>query len=191
MIKKLTKLESEFAGKLLYSLKYRIIERRQQVLSTCLAYLEDPLFLESTQGKYLSYASRDEIAETLERLLVRLFPDTPDPPVDNVDLNDDPDEPEVIYEPEEIDEAPPPKRARSNESDDLEEFVNKKPEPQPAKGKSPLEIIESAMSEYETSGERPSSLEKVNSVARCNIVTPILIFNIISDLPSSFIRAPN
>ena len=56
------------------------------------------------------------------------------------DLNDDPDEPPEVYE------APTPKRSRSNDSDDLNDYVNVtlKSNKQRAKAKSPLGVIEAA-----------------------------------------------
>ena len=89
MIPKLEKLDSELGNKLLFALKYRIIERRHQVISTAIAYLEDPNFLNKTTTLHLAYADRSEIAHVLTRLLIRLFP----APVEEEEIiTEDPDD---------------------------------------------------------------------------------------------------
>ena len=144
------------------------------ILSTLLAYLEDPAFLNATEGKHLDYASRDEIQKKATELLVRLFQDSPPPMEDNQDNDDDPDEPELIDdipEPvqdttESVDDPSPPKRS---DSDDFKDCLNPTPEPKPTKAASPLEIIQEDMSSYERDGERPKSLQKVITFeARCD-----------------------
>ena len=91
MITKLEKLGSQFATNLLFELKCRIIERRQSVASTLLAYLENPKFLDSTAGLKLEYSDREAIAQKIERLFLRLFSDT------TVDSDvEDIDEPDIV-----------------------------------------------------------------------------------------------
>ena len=157
MIKRLEKQTSEFAGELLFNLKYRIIERRQIVLSTSLAYLENPAFLNTTSSLNLTYADREDIAKKLTELSTRLFPAPPPPPVAEDDSQNNPDEPELI------EEAQPPQRIDSNESEELNTYLNEtRPVIQVSKTASTLDIIQEAMSLFETNGERPKPLEKVN-----------------------------
>ena len=132
------------------------------VMATLMAFLEDPAFLHTTQALHLDYASRDEIAKEAKRLLIRHFPAPPPPVVQG--LHEDPDEPEVV-------EASLPEGSCS----DGEESVKwsdclkpKKVEIPRATSTSTLDLIETAMSGFETSGERPKSLEKVLK-ARCNL----------------------
>ena len=157
MFTKLTEVKTDFAERLLFSLKRRIIERRHKVISTLLAYLEKPNFLNTTRGKHLEYANKDEIANEAARIFVRLYGTN----VEESQVDDDPDDPDSVTETEEV-EAVPPKRT---DSDDFKDVVkDDKPAPQVSGSVTitPLEIIQRAMSEYEISGERPSSLEKVN-----------------------------
>ena len=141
-------------------------------MATLIAYLEDPGFLDTTSGKNFTYATHDEIAYKAKQLLIRHFPTHTTPNDNERDEQDDPDEPEII-EPEELPEgAPPPKRSRSNELKDHLIKTAPKLHPLPSKSSSPLDVIKEAMSQFETSGERPSSLQKVSFPARSNSVTP-------------------
>ena len=155
MLGRLGKLESEFAQKLLFAIKCRIIDRRQKTVSTLIAYLENPSFLDSVTGLQLAYSDHDEIAKKAADLYMSHFPIVPCPE----SQEDDPDEPELIY-----DEAPPPKRNRSDSSEDLDHFLEKKPLPHVSRSDTPLEVIKNAMSEFESSAERPATLQKVNYV---------------------------
>ena len=159
MIERLENLDSEISKKLLFAIKYRIIERRQKVVATLIAYLEDPNFLNTTSGKHLDYSTHDEIAKKAKELFLRHFPPLA-PPV----VEDDPDEPEPI-DPVELDpiiQPPPPKRSCSDCSDDLNECLEKgKPKPLPPKSTTSIDDIKEDMSSFERSGERPTSLEKV------------------------------
>ena len=152
MFKKLTKLNTEFAGRLLFALKCRILERRHKIVSTLLAYLEDPNFLETTEGKELAYADHGEIANEAARILVRLFPT----PVNEARDEEDPDDPELVV----VETAAPPVRSDSDDFKDVA-YKHEPTAPQCVRSTTPLEVIERAMSEYETSGERPTSLQKV------------------------------
>ena len=91
MIQRLEKLTSEFAKKLLFSVKCRIIDRRLPVISTLQAYLENPNFLDTLKDEKLQYADREEMAEAAARLITRLFP-----PAVECENEEDPDEPEEI-----------------------------------------------------------------------------------------------
>ena len=63
MLGRLGKLESEFAQKLLFAIKCRIIDRRQKTVSTLIAYLENPSFLDSVTGLQLAYSDHEEIVK--------------------------------------------------------------------------------------------------------------------------------
>ena len=166
MIKRLEKLDSEFARKLLFALKCQIADRRMKVTSTLLAYLGNPSFLDSIHDCKLTYANHDEIAQEAKKFFVRLFPEPepqpqaeaepePEPEPEESPLEVDLDDPEPI-------EASPPKRTCSEESEGLNDFLNKPKPATPAKRLStPLEIIETQMSAFESTGERSKVLEKV------------------------------
>ena len=166
MISKLTALDSEFAKKLLFALKCRIIERRQKVAGTLLAYLEDPRFIDSTSSLHLDYANRDEIAKKATDLFIRLFP----PPVTETDCTEsDPDEPEMV-EVETIESATPPKKSDSGEWRDFEDCLKPKmPVPRAAKSVLPADVIKQGMESFEIDGERPSSLEKASWGFLCKL----------------------
>ena len=73
MLKDLRDLETPIARKLFTSVKNRIEERRQYGLSTLLAYLTKPKFLDTTHLKILHYATREEIVRLARILYDRLF----------------------------------------------------------------------------------------------------------------------
>ena len=159
---------SDFAKKLLFALKCRIIERRQTVHATLLAYLEDPSFLDNTADKEFVYSSHDEIAKAARELLIRIFPLAP-PAVEVVEEElgqDDPDEPELV-------EVEPPS-AKKRRSEEFKAIANKaielkanlkqpRAEPKVVKSvsSSSLDDILKDMAQFEKYGERPSSLQKV------------------------------
>ena len=61
----------------MFAIKCQIIDRRQTTVATCLAYLEDPHFLDSVTDLQLAYSDREEIAKKMAELSVRLFPTMP------------------------------------------------------------------------------------------------------------------
>ena len=154
MIERLNQLESEFAKKLLFALKCRIIERWQITVATLLAYLENPAFLNTTESLNLAYASRDEIAIKASELYTRLFPAV-SPPVPEND-SDDPDEPQLV----EV-EPMPPQRSFSDELNDCVDEPTPAPVLQTAISATPLDDIKEDMSSFERNGQRPLSLQKV------------------------------
>ena len=157
MIERLKQLESEFAKKLLFALKCRIIERRQITVATLLAYLENPAFLSTTESLNLTYASRDEIAIKASELYIRLFPAVA-PLVPENDSEDDPDEPQLV----EV-EPIPPQRSFSDELNDCVDEPTPAPVLQTAISATPLDDIKEDMSSFERNGQRPLSLQKVAS----------------------------
>ena len=168
MFDKLGKLESEFARNLLFSLKCHIIERRNQVTSTLMAYLESPRFLQTTSGKHFPYSDREEIAKDATRLLIRLF-STPEP---EIEAHDD----ENIDEPEIVEEETAPTMSESDsdamaptrsDSDDFKDVLEPKPEPAVIRSEKTIDIdtIKEHMSAFESSGERSSLLQKVGAKA--------------------------
>ena len=172
MFVRLSKLNSEFAQKLVFEVKCQIIDRRQTIVSTSLAYLEDPAFLHSVADRQLAYSDREEIAKKIADLHVRLFPTTS---CTESQDEEDPDEVQQIYPDEgeglsQIESAttrndgePPPKRNRSDSSssEDLDDYLEKKPPLHVETTTDPLDVIKNAMAEFESSGERPATLQKV------------------------------
>lgn len=166
MFTKLEKLTSEFAKKLLFSLKYRIIERRRQVTSTLMAYLECPRFLKNTSGKYLAYSDRDEIAREATNLLIRLFPVQEPETVAHEDENVD--EPEIVEEKtvssaSESDADSEASASNKSDSDDFTDVLEPKPEAPIARSGTAIDIdtIKEHMDAYEKSGEKSALLQKV------------------------------
>ena len=77
MLVKLYKLKSDIGRKLYNSVEYRVNERRNKVLATLQAFLEDHEFFEHIeQGedmKMLEYADRTEMKRLAKELYTRLF----------------------------------------------------------------------------------------------------------------------
>ena len=73
MLKDLRDLQTPIATKLYNSVKTRIEERRNYGMSTLLAYLSKPKFLETTHEKILHYATRGELVRLARILYDRLF----------------------------------------------------------------------------------------------------------------------
>ena len=121
LIKKLHKLESEFAKSLVYRVEKRVKERRLKIAATLMGYLENPRFLKE-KDRVLEYANRKEITNLAIELYVRLFhvPKSQDEETEGQQHDEsDPDEPEEITP-----SLPkPPKRSPSNE---LREDLDKK-----------------------------------------------------------------
>ena len=160
MIGALTNQTSEFASRVLASLRERIEERRNVELSTLLAYLQDATFLDSTHDLHLSYATRDEVANEAKEIAIRLFPPTSEdkeytPQAENHSPSD-PDEPEP-------EEGPtPPKRSCSNElRRHHKENKAKRAKRGAAKSATPLFKIMKDMESYEATGKRPPMLQKI------------------------------
>ena len=157
MIGRLQELKTEFSKKLLFSLKCRIIERRQIAAATTLAYLENPAFLNATVSLNLTYANHNEIAKKISELNVRLFPTEPPPAPENVS-DDDPDEPEPREMETEVEHVPP----QRSFSDEVNDCVDQPaPQLQTAISSTPLDDIKEDMSSFERTGQRPPSLQKV------------------------------
>ena len=158
MIEKLQELESEFAKKLLYSVKKRIIERRQITVATLLAYLENPAFLNTTGSLNLTYSSRDEIAEEILELDTRLYPSTPTSAAGNDSrANANTDEQEIVDDPMPM----PPKRSFSDELNDCVDEPTPAPLVQTSFSNTPLDDIKDDMASFEKNGRRSPILQRV------------------------------
>ena len=158
MIGDLLKLESEFARKLLDSVKNRIIDRRNMKTSTLMAYLQDPRFLDTTESLHMTYATHEEIAGEARDLLKRLYPEEP--------ANQGPTtEKETVVE-----SAQPPKRQGSENAykrsmcDRLSENKAKRSQGKALISVTALLKIKKDMDSYEASGKRPDSLQKVREI---------------------------
>ena len=74
MLRKLDELESNVSDRLRNEVGYRISERRPKKVATLLAYLENPMFLDLTKDRLLKYATKPEIKEMANDILLRLYP---------------------------------------------------------------------------------------------------------------------
>ena len=163
MIKELSQLDSPFARRLNGAVQERIEQRRLPILSTLMAYLENPNFLHGTKNLHLKYAGKNDITKAIRDLIIDLkFDQEPESDHDAA-TEQDPD-----------DMPPPPKRKRPNQSfaQKLADRLAKRnaeinAEDEDDSGIS-LNSIRKAMKKYEVSGKRPKLLEKVYQ-ALCSI----------------------
>lgn len=128
-------------------------------MSTLLAYLQDCTFLDATPGLYLTYATRDEVADEAKDLLARLYPDTKSQSTpDNPDNPDDPEPVEIAS----TGPAPPKRRRAHGLQNHLKGNRDKRAERGAAKSTTPLYKIKKAMDTFEATGSRPELLQKLH-----------------------------
>ena len=156
MIKELQALNSDFAKELTTSVKDRIDERRQPKLSTLLAYLNDPHFLDASKswGRVLSYANKTAITTLAKEIYMRLFHEEQDEASN--------EGPQDSQEPVDSTGPTPPKRTRSQE---LRDHKSKKPDGTTisftTSSTRVLNAIKTDMKSFEFTGTRPRMLEQV------------------------------
>ena len=78
MLAKLRPLKTPLGKSLAFEVEYRIKERRNKGISTLLAYLDDPNFLNTLKNPILDYSSKAEIEKVAQGLLSRLYPSEQD-----------------------------------------------------------------------------------------------------------------
>ena len=161
MIGELSKLDCPFARRLNGAVQTRIEERRLSVLSTLMAFLENPSFLSSTRGLHLTYADKNEIAKAAKDLLIDLKLEGKGKEPEDTEVEDPEDNPS---EPASI----PPQRSYSEElRDDLAERESATiVRPQSTGTTTTLTSIKKDIKKYEGTGDRPKSLEKVYNALR-------------------------
>ena len=152
MLEKLEQQSSEISSRLLERLRIRILERREEVLSSLLFFLEDPasyLSALETGNLPLPLAGKNEIARAARDIHVRLFP---------------PSEEQAPVEEERGErEAVPKKKSKAEE---LDEFLASKSGP-PAQEKNPftpqeiLVCLKREIAVFETTSVRPIFLNNV------------------------------
>ena len=74
VLMRLDELKSNASERLRNEVEYRILERRQKEVATLVAYLENPMFLDQKKKRLLQYATKTEIQQVANDLLVRLYP---------------------------------------------------------------------------------------------------------------------
>ena len=150
MFDQLESLETHIASNIYSALKTRIIQRREDSLTSLLLYLEN-----SEDYKYssLKFESRTKLAQFAQILYDRLFPH--EERDGDVDIFSDVDQ-------QQTEDIP---QKKSKLADELECFLGKRQKIKEKRGNVPKEdtlvIMGREMNVYESSGERPFSLERI------------------------------
>ena len=143
----------------------RIEERRLKAPATLMAYLENRSFLNSTESRHLEYSDKDEMAETAFDLIKELkleeesYHQQEEVQVEEVEEEDHPEDCQCGED--DPFEPPPPKRnpyklmSKSLEQRKKESHISSRPT-----GVT-MESLHDDMSQYERTGIRSTSLEKV------------------------------
>ena len=163
MLRELRKLTSEFGKTLTESVENRIESRRQMKLSTLLAYLINPSFLDGSNsfGRQLPYASKYAITKLATDLYIRLFVEEAQPSQDQSHQQENSNADQSQTESETG--PPPPKKSRSNELRDFKatDLQHSTPRSYTSSSASIKRDIEYEMKSLEKFGRRQEKLEKV------------------------------
>ena len=127
----------------------RILERRNPLISGLLVYLDDAAeFEQLSQDSPFEFPTKTELAKTARDLFVRLFPSQDD--------NNEEDD-------ENAEEEPPAKQSKAEELDALlSRKTVSRSNPGPRNfSQEMLKTMKKEMAVFESTGKRPSSLEKV------------------------------
>ena len=161
MIGRLSTLNSPFANRLNGAIQTRIEQRRLNTLSTLMAFLENPNFLDSIKNLHLQYGSRNDMIQAAKELLIDLKLDQ-DEESEQVDSQDK-EHPET----EPMETVPtPPERSFSDELDDHLDKRDAQCNLGAQESSITLASIRKDFKKYEGTGSRPKTLEKVYQALR-------------------------
>lgn len=177
MLKRLKGETSLIGQKMFRSVEFRIVERRDKVLSTLQGYLESPTFLDDVENdktKVLEYASRYLITNLAHELLLRLNlyePVIAEPAESEVqEILDS----EVVDDPTETNAEPT--RSDSDELKDLLASKRRRIETipkRPTSNAALLVALKKDMKYYESTGNRCTSLELLRQALNSVPVTSV------------------
>lgn len=125
------------------------MERRNDALSGLAVYLDDPAVYENLENEHLHYPSKNELAKVARDLYLRLFSDNNE---------------EAVTDDNDNDLEPPEKLAKTDALNAI--LAGKSKSKAKSRSKNPpdiLKIIKKEMAVLETTLERPSLLDKINS----------------------------
>ena len=165
------KLDSGFGIALTASVEDRIKQRRQVKLSTLIAYLEDPKFLDvgMTFDRVLPYSSKTTITTLTKDVYIRMFYDHEGPADQNVpgENSDGPSTEQSQTVSETEPQPQPPQRRKSQDLRDYKAAKKKRPnsiaDSFTTSSTRVKKAIENEMKTFELTGKRPEMLEKASS----------------------------
>ena len=167
LIGKLSTIDSPFAMRLNGAVQTRIEERRLTILSTLMAFLENPSFLDSTRNLHLQYADRNELIKSAKELLIDLKLDKDEEPEQNENIGgQEMEHSETETEPMEPTAIPPVRSFSDELNDSLAQREAEQYNVGAQESTVTLASIRRDFKKYEGTGIRPKTLEKVYQALR-------------------------